>query len=331
MALTRRGIVVGLGSIGRRHARLLMERGDVEVQFCETDREILSAAHREIGNTESFGDYGEALGTAPDFVVVATPHETHADQTIRALDKGINVLCEKPMSHLLTEAREMAIAADRSPAILSIAFMLHFNKAFMRIRQLIHSGDLGTIVALNYRVGSYITLVNSRSRYQAGIRGALLLDYAHQPDIIYWLLGRKPRGVYCAGAHGGEMELSSNPNVLTVVCDYDDPLVTTITLNYVQMPERHEFEVIGDRGWISFDLKSGTLTLGRRKDEATSTERFSAERDEMYREEHRVFLEALDRNESPSSPPEEAIVSMEIIDASLRSLDTGERIELTGI
>ena len=330
MALRRRGVVVGLGSIGRRHARLLRERGDTEVELCETDAETLLVAQRELGQAASYRSYEEALASAPDFLLIATPHDLHLEQTVAALRRGVHVLCEKPMSHTLADARSMRDVARGSRAILSIGFMLHFDPALIRIAELIREGSLGEILAIHYRVGSYVTLVNSRSRYQARMKGALLLDYAHQPDLIHWLLGRRPRGVYCAAVQGGRLDLSSDPNVLALVCDYDDPLVATILLNYVQMPERHDLEVIGDRGWASYDAKAGELRVARRADETTSVERFRTERDQMYRQEHSAFLRAISGESSPSSPPEEAIASMEIIDAAMRSLESGTRVGLAG-
>ncbi len=206
--------------------------------------------------------------------------------------------------------------------------MLRFNPELRRIKRFIDEGVLGTIVAVNHRVGSYITLVNSRSRYQADIPGALLMDYAHQTDILRLLLDRDPSGVYCAAACGGNMELSSRPNILSMICDYEDPLIATITLNYVRTPERNECEVIGDRGWVVYDLGCGELRLGFRDRSSVSIETVSTERDEMYREEHRIFLEAIAGRSRPSSPPDEALSSMYVIDACMKSLDRRERVEI---
>ncbi|MBM4460959.1 MAG: Gfo/Idh/MocA family oxidoreductase [Chloroflexi bacterium] len=237
MALTRRVIVVGLGSIGRRHARLLNARGDLAVELCEPAPANLELAYAEVGWLPTYGTYTEALRTRPELMVIATPHGLHCEQTVRALEQGIHVLCEKPMSDRLADARTMLAAADRarqrSGAVLSIGFMLHFHPLLARLKQLVADGALGAVLHVHYNVGSYITLVNSRSRYQADLEGALLLDYAHQPDFIYWLLGEKPVGVSMAAAQGGQFEHTSMPNVLALTCDYARPLLTTIHLNYL--------------------------------------------------------------------------------------------------
>ena len=328
MALRKRVVVVGLGSIGRRHARLLHQRADMDVQFCEPSRDMLALAYRDVGELPVHHSYEEALGANPDFVVIATPHQLHGEQTVEALERGVHVLCEKPMSDRLEDARKMLAAAEESDALLSVGFMLHFNPLLLRLKELIDGGVLGRVMAVQYKVGSYITLVNSRSRYQADMQGALLMDYAHQPDTIHWLLGKKPRGVYCTGATGGDMEFSSDPNILTLVCDYEEPLVATVTLNYVQMPERQECEVVGDRGWALLDFKLGEIRIGNRENDDITLESFPVVRDEMYQREHQVFLDAIEGRGRLSSPAEEAIVSMEIVEAAMLSRRKKQRVTL---
>jgi len=332
MALTRRIVVVGLGSIGRRHARLLHARGDLTVELCEPEPANLELAYAEVGRLPAYRTYDAALRTRPDVMVIATPHDLHCEQTVQALDQGIHVLCEKPMSDRLTDAATMLAAAERarqrSGAVLSIGFMLHFHPLLARLKQLVADGTLGTVLHVHYSVGSYITLVNSRSRYQANLEGALLLDYAHQPDFIHWLLGEKPRGVFMAAAQGGQFERTSRPNVLALTCDYDRSLLTTVSLNYAQMPQRSACEVIGDRGWALAEIEKQTLRIGLADDSSEREERIPVERDDLYRAEHQAFLDAIAGLRPPASPATEAIVSMEIADAALRSWRAGRRIEL---
>ena len=332
MALKKRILVVGLGSIGRRHARLLHARGDLAVELCEPEPSNLEIAYSEVGKLPTFRSYEEALESKPGMLVIATPHHLHAEQTVSALNADIHVLCEKPMSDSLESARQMLNAGqralNRSKTVLSIGFMQHFNPLLERLKQLVDSGTLGTVLQVHATVGSYITLVNSLSRYQATLEGALLLDYAHQPNFIHWLLGERPRGVYMAATRGGAFELASTPNVLALTCDYDRPLLTTVNLNYAQMPQRSSYEVIGDRGWALAELEKQTLRIGLRQDNSETEEHHPMERDTLYTKEHQVFLDAVNGLRAPSSPATEAMVSMEITDAAMRSWRAGRRIEL---
>ena len=328
MALRRSIVVAGLGSIGRRHARLLKARGDLEVRVCEPDEGTVRRAFEELGTLPRYATYDEALASGPDMVLIATPHHLHGEQTVQALARDVHVLCEKPMSDNLADARKMVAAAGASRAILNIGFSLHFHPLIRRLRELVQDGALGAVVQVHYRVGSYITLVNSGSRYQSQMAGALLMDYAHQPDILFWLLGEKPAGVYMAGVRGGDMAYSSNPNCLSMVCDYGGPLVATIELNYLQMPQRHACEIVGDRAWALCDMDKGTIRLGRREAQEETEERIPVQVDRLYELEHQAFLDAVDGKRAPESPAAEAIASMEIIEAALQSWRTKRRVAL---
>lgn len=328
MALKRSIVVVGLGSIGRRHARLLKARGDLEVRACEPDEGTAGLAFEQFGEIPLYTSYDEALASGPDMVLIATPHHLHCEQTVQALAENVHVLCEKPMSDNLTGAYKMQAAAGASRAILDIGFSLHFHPVLNRLRELIQEGVLGTVLQVHYRVGSYITLLNSGSRYQAEMEGALLMDYAHQPDMLFWLLGARPKGVYMAAGQGGDMAFSANPNFLSMICDYGSPLVTTIELNYLQMPQRHACEVVGDGGWALCDMDKGTIRIGDKEARSETEETIPVEADRLYELEHQAFLDAVDGKRAPASPASEAIVSMEIIDAALASWRTGRRMAL---
>lgn len=328
MAITRRIAVVGLGSIGRRHARLLHERDDVSVELVEPDPETLDRAEREIGSLPFHKSFEEMLKKKPEMVLIATPHNLHASQTIQALNAGIHVLCEKPMSDNLADAAGMKEAAEKSGKVLNIGFNLHFHPGLKLLKEAISDGTLGNVIHAHARVGTYITLANSISHYQSDMQGALLLDYAHQPDILYWLLEKKPVAVYASGLEAGELEYSSHPNVIAVNCEYQSPLLTTIHLNYIQMPQRHEYEIVGDHGWAVLDVDAGTLRTGLRQARSVQTESFDTVRDQMYITEHQAFLDAVDGKRKPESSAADSMISLAVCEAALKSWKTHQRVEV---
>jgi predicted dehydrogenase len=329
MALKRRIVVVGLGSIGRRHARLLAQRDDLSVEWCEPSEDSLSRAKQDLKAPDVIHtSFDEMLATRPEMIVVATPHHCHADQACAALEANIHVLCEKPLSDTLETANRIKAAVEKSRAVLTVGFQLHFHPALLRIHEAIRAGTLGSIHHAHCRVGTYVTLVNSQSRYQRDLEGALFLDYAHQPDILFWLLGKEPCGVYAIGGKGGGLPFQSNPNFSSISCDYEEPLISTIHLNYLQSPERHEYEIVGDRGWMLFDLNSGVLRIGRHGIDSPEVICYSPERDGLYQMEHQAFFDAADKLRDPESSAADAIVSMRIVSAALRSLHLRERVEV---
>lgn len=331
MALKKRIVVVGAGSIGKRHARLLLQRPELQVELCDPDRQALSGAQEQLGELPVYGDFDEMLGTHPDMVLVASPHQLHTRHSVAALEAGAHVLCEKPMADRLESALEAFEVSGKADKVVSYGFSNHFNPGMVRIRELIDGEHLGEILYVHFHVGTYATLVNSRSRYQEHTEAALLMDYVHQPDLLYWMLGKNPVGVYAAGGFGGDVPLKSNPNVITMLLDYDTQTTACINLNYLQYPDRYHCEFIGDRGWVYYDLMNNELTIGDAVKAEARKETIAFERDEIYVAEHQAFLDAVAGKREPESPPVEALQSMIVLEAALRSWKTRQRVLLEDI
>jgi len=327
MAL-RRIVVVGCGSIGRRHARVLKNRANISLELCEPDPANLSLALDEVGNVPTYTSFDEMLATKPDMVIIATPHFLHADQSIAALSAGIHVLCEKPMSDSLDNAQRMWDVVKGSDAVFSVGFTLHFYPAMKAIKDVIASGDLGTILHVHWHIGTYITLMNSVSRYQSTTEGALLLDYVHQPDLLYWWLGKHPTAIFAIGHQGGNQALQSNPNVMIMTIEYADNLVATIHLNYAQHPQRAYCEIIGDKQSLLYDMMTGEIHTSDYATGTVSIQDFAVNRDDLFVAEHQAFIDAVDGKRSPESPADEAIVSMRIVEAAMASWKYKQRIEI---
>jgi len=331
MALKKRFVVVGAGSIGKRHARLLAKRNDIAVELCDPDAKALDEVLKTSGPMPVHRSFSGMLSTGPDMVLIASPHQLHTQQTLRALESGAHVLCEKPMSDRLDTTGVVLEAARQSDRILSYGFSNHFNPGMIRIRKAINEDLLGDISYVHFHIGTYDTLLNSRSRYQEKTEGALLMDYVHQSDLLYWMLGRNPTGIYAAGNTGGILPLKSNPNAITLLLDYDEALTASIHLNYQQNPDRYHCEVVGGRGWLYYDMIHNEISFGHSNTKIVEKETIRFERDSIYEAEHQAFLDAVAGKRAPESPAEEAVQSMIVLEAALRSWKCKQRITLDQI
>ena len=319
MELTRI-LVVGCGSIGRRHASQLVRRNDCQLELCDPVADNLAKVIAEVGEVPTYRSFDEAIATRPELVIVATPHSMHAEQSIIAMRSGAHVLCEKPMSDSLVDAEAMIAAAKETDRILDIGFTMHFHPAVIKVKELIDEGRLGKVLHVHWHIGTFDTLANSVSRHQSEVFGALMMDYAHQPDLIYFWLGKTPTRVRSFGIQGGELPFTSNPNVMTLVLEYSEALLATINLNYVQRPQRAHCEIIGDQGWIYVDLQTNRLTIGNRESESVEELSFQIDRDAWFRAEHQAFFDATQGLRPPESPAWRAIHSMHVVEAAIKSL-----------
>lgn len=317
-------VVSGLGSIGRRHARLLAERADLEVSWHEINEEMVHLARKELAPPRVlFRDFDAVLAARPDYLVLATPQTEHAAQACAALEAGIPVLCEKPLSDNLADALRVVETVDRTGGCLAVGFQSHFNDAHRRMRELLRSGELGEIRHFHARVGTYITLQNSRSRYQSKMFGALVQDYSHQLDIGMWMLGMAPTAVSAHGLCSKAPPLWADPNVLCAHFSYPQEMMGTLHLNYLQMPQVHSYEVVGDAGWVQLDGDTQELKIGRRSTESIERETYPVERDDLYRREHQAFFDAAAGLARPETSARDGAMSTAVADAVIASLVSG--------
>lgn len=324
----RRLVVAGAGSIGLRHARLWRELTGVEVGVCDPNESALKAAGKELAGIETWQDFSDALAWGPDVVVVATPHALHADLTCQALQSGADVLCEKPMSMDHRSANRMAKAAAETRRLLKIGFVNRFHPGLRKLKGLGEEGSLGQMLTIRYTAGAYETLPNSRSRYQVDLPGALIMDYAHGIDLILWLSGRRPSGVYVRGIAGGNFPLSSSPNVCEVLFDYGDPFLASMQLDYAVAPVRASVDVIGDAATATVDLISGSFALRQRAENRTTNEIIPFERDDLFRDQIRDFLSARSGQPGIGCGAQEGVDSTVLMESVLASLAKQARISI---
>jgi len=330
--MKERVLVAGFGSIGRRHARLLAERDNLSVEWCEISDDMLKLAEKEApAPAKIFRDFSEAVESSPDFLVIATPQNLHCSQALLALDAGIPILCEKPLSDNLRDAARIAERVQESGVPFTVGFQSHFSVGHQRMRNLVRSGALGEIRHFHCRVGSYITLENSRSRYQSKTIGALIQDYSHQPDLAYWILNQIPSELIARGLVTRSVPLWAEPNLLSVDFLYPTELLGTLHLNYLQMPQRHHYEILGDEGWVFFDADVGEIQIGNRIDRRIFKEEVSVERDELYRLEHQAFFDTAAGRRTAESPADQGLVSVAVAEATVRSWQTGQPVSMSDL
>lgn len=302
--------LVGAGSIGRRHLRLLSERDDVIMAVCEPSDESFARLNADYPDIVRYTSFDAALAEGGfDAMIIATPHTLHADMTVKALSMGVHVFCEKPMSDSLSECVDMIKAKNESGKILSVGYMFRFDPFVLRVKELIEAGEIGNIVHYSSRFATYNTLLCSVTRHQEHTPYSLVMDCIHDSDLLSYFLGRIPDEVYATAYKSGDMERSSPQNVIDTVYSYDKgDLGASIHFDYVTHPQVHSLEIVGDRGYIQGDFMKPEITLGK-IDGSRTVIPLTRDFDNVYRAEWDAFIKAIRGEGKLENSPEDAIVS----------------------
>ena len=327
--------LVGAGSIGRRHLRLLLEREDVSICVVEPNEQCRSAVIAEHPQMSFFDTMDEAITAGGcEAVIIATPHKTHAALAIRALELGAHVFCEKPMSDSLEDCVALLKAAQKSDKVVSVGFMFRFDPFVEKVKEIIDSGKIGRILHYESRFATYNTLLCSVTKHQENTPYSLVMDCIHDSDLIYHFTGRIPDHAYSVAYKSGDLPLSSPPNFIDTIYRYDDKSMGAhIHFNYVQHPQIHDLQIVGDKGYILGDFMSADVIVGSR--ESAATETFPSTRsgigndfNNVYRAEWNEFLRAIRGERKAENPPEQAIVSTLLMHAQIASAESGNETDI---
>ncbi len=220
MSETTKVLVVGCGSIGKRHARLLTEQHGVEVLVCDALEENLKLALEQAPGSRGFTDFDAALAESPDAVYVCTPNHLHRPMAVAALEAGCHVMCEKPVADSIENAEAIAAAAAASDRMLTVGYSLRSHAGMRRLRELVAEGICGTIVGGRAMVGTYFTLMCATTPYRMTEPNALIIDYTHLLDYLGMLIGPIVR-VSAESVTMGDLDMLPTPNVFSILLTHE--------------------------------------------------------------------------------------------------------------
>ena len=141
--------VVGTGFIGVAHVEALRRLGNVEV-LAITDSQSPEIKAKTMNIPNSFTDYKKMIDTLDlDAVHICTPNNTHHEIAMYAMKKGINVICEKPMTKTLDEAKDMYEYSKKHNIVNAVNFHNRFNPMVHQLKRMVAHGDLGEIFSIH--------------------------------------------------------------------------------------------------------------------------------------------------------------------------------------
>lgn len=267
-----KALVVGFGSIGARHARILDELG------CRTS--VVSRRNIDFPNVYSSLDEAFAA-EAPEIVVVANETSAHIDtvEALIKLDYKNSLLVEKP---LFSNCHNLESNPFR---YLGVAYNLRFHPVIRRLKSLLAEEKVLSVQAyVGQHLPTWRPTVDYRTSYSASVQlgGGALRDISHELDYLAWMLGGWNQ-VAAVGGHFSELEIDSD-DVFSLMLDTPACPVVSLQMNYLDRVGRRFLLINTVNHTIEADLVKGTVTVDR------EIEAFTVARDDTYREMHKAML-----------------------------------------
>ena len=338
--------VIGVGGMGGGHAQNILN-GKVTGAELTAVADIAPDLAKKYPGQKAFSS-GEDLirSGAVDAVLIATPHYSHTPLGIAALDQGLHVLVEKPISVHKADCERLIAAHKDKKVVFAAMFNQRTDPLYRKLRQLITDGELGEIRRINwivtnwFRPDSYYGSGGWRATWAGEGGGVLLNQCPHNIDLWQWLFGM-PKSIrgFCGFGKHHKIEVEDE---VTAYMEYANGTTGVLITSTGEAPGTNRLEVAAERGKVV--LENGEFRFTRNEIPSsefsrTSKDRFAAPATwdirvpipaggQQHLEIMQNFADAILNGAPLIAPAEEGINSVELSNAMIFSTIQNSTIDL---
>ena len=347
MGTVRLGIV-GLGNMGAAHARQILE-GKIPRLRLAAVADRATGKLGEFPSVKGFGSATELVASGlVDAILIATPHYDHTPTGIAALEAGLHVLVEKPISvHRADCERLLAAYAGREGRqVFAAMFNQRTDPAYRRIRELVRTGSLGEIRRVSwivtdwFRTEAYYASGSWRATWAGEGGGVLLNQCPHNLDLLQWIVGM-PTRVFARCVFGKYHDIEVE-DVVSALLEFPNGATGVFVASTGEAPGCARLEIVGECGTLVFE--DGKIRLRRNEVPMGEFSRVSPEplgrpasslvempaedRGGQHNEILMNFADAILDGVPPIAPAVEGVRSVELANAMLLSTWLGRSVAL---
>lgn len=256
--------IIGVGNQGSSYVRSLFKEGKIAngivTAICDINPKKIEAIKPDAPeNCKYFTDYKEMLDSGLiDVAMVEVPHYLHPEMVTEALNRGINVICEKPAGVYTKQVKAMNEAAKKSNAHFAMMFNQRTNCIYRKMREIVQGGGIGELQRVTwiitdwYRTQYYYDSGSWRATWKGEGGGVLINQCPHQLDLVQWIVGELPTSVN-AFCHYGKWHDIEVEDDVTAYFEYKNGATGMFITTTGEAPGTNRLEISGSKGKIVSD------------------------------------------------------------------------------
>jgi len=293
-------LVVGYGSIGKRHAENLLKIKKVNVIICTKRKNIESKIKKKCKIVESIE---KGIIENPDVSFITNATSNHISSAIKLAAAGSHLFIEKPLSNSLAKFDKLSKIVKKKKIITMVGCNLRFHKCIKTIKELLEKNSIGQIVTVRAESGSFLPdwhpYEDYRRSYAANkkLGGGVILTCIHELDYLYWFFG-KIDNVFSFSDKCSDLEIDVEDFAVALL-KFKNKIVGELQLNFFQKPEFRSCKIIGTKGIIYWDSEKNTVKVydTDKKKWINKIILNTYDRNDMYLEEIKYFLRCINKKE----------------------------------
>lgn len=328
-------LIVGLGSIGKRHLQLAREqfpKAEIKVLRHKTTEEVPDYSNGCLNSIE------DAIQFAPQIAVVANPSTLHLPIAQALAEIGTHLLIEKPLSNSTEGVRKLIETCDVGQNTLFVGYNLRYSPSLKFFKEKVIDGIIGNTLSVRSEVGQYLPAWRPGSDYRVGVSaserlgGGVLLELSHELDYLQWVFGEID-WVRASLSRQSTLEIDVEDTAHLILGftrrSEISQLIGSLNMDFIRHDETRVCTVLGDYGSLRWDGIAGVVSK-LDKGESTWKEifRHTPTRNETYVEEWLDFIDCITTGNRPANSGMSSLRTLEVIESIRISAKTGVEVAI---
>lgn len=262
--------IIGMGIRGRLYGRAILQNPDAQlVGFAEINPKNLKEAEEFFG-IKGAPDYKELLDKDLDAVIIATPDFAHTEPALLAIERGLHIMVEKPLTMDVEEAEKIVEKAKEKNIKAQVAFENRWNAPFVMVRESINSGEFGDIYGMRITLNDSIYVPTQMISW-ANKSSPCWFLMSHCVDMALWLTKKRVKSVDARGIKNILKKKGIDTyDMIDASLRFEDGSIAHIFSSWI-LPEsipfiaQFKFEIYGEKGYSNIDFTNSVITNASEK------------------------------------------------------------------
>ena len=322
--------IIGLGSIGRRHLRLISEiRPDIKII-------AVRSGHGERCDEEKMAaktvySIGEAVDEGVQAAIISSPATLHLKQSLELAKNGIHLLIEKPISHTSDRVKELLKIVNENRITTMVGYVLRYDLGAIKFKNWLDNKIKGKILHARIECGSYLPDWRPDQDYRKTVSalselgGGVLLELSHEIDYLYWFFG-KPKDVQAQIRNSGTLDINVEDQV-DLLMTSEQGYCISVQIDFNRRHVERKCKVLTTEGELIWDAVNKNVTWKGVNKEQSKYE-YNNERNSIYRKQLEVFFDCIENDNDPIVTVKDGINVISLIDAVRNASEKGIKVSL---
>jgi predicted dehydrogenase len=330
----KRILIVGCGSIGKRHSRILHQLGIKSIALCDTDQRRIAEIEQEIQPLERYLSFHDALEHPFDAVFICTPPKLHVEQAFQALRNGCDLFIEKPLSITMDKLADLEKERSLSGRQVMVGLCFRYHQGVQTVKSILDSGKYGRLLSVKASIGEYLADcrpgVDYRELFVTDKDIGVTLDLCHETDFVQWIAQSRAAKIMAFTGKISDLDMEGD-DLAEMIMVLDNQVVVSIHLDFFQRARRRISEYYCTNGSIFMDMTDWNLCKIRAYSAVTDhweDIQIPMSRDNMFRDMDRSFLDCIQTRQPPSIDLDDGIHLIRVMLAAKSSSNQGKIVYL---